>query len=46
MAHSFMREWHAARGEKAQAEALQATLRADCAPARPAAPAPAPAAAP
>jgi predicted aspartyl protease len=50
MANSYMREWHAARGEKPQAEALTATLRANCAPARPAAaagaPAPAPAPAP
>jgi TPR repeat protein len=46
MANSYMREWHAARGEHPQAEALQATLRADCAPARPAAPRVAPAAAP
>jgi predicted aspartyl protease len=46
MANSYMREWHAARGETPQAEALLATLRADCAPARPAAPARASAAAP
>jgi predicted aspartyl protease len=38
MANSYMREWHAARGETPQAEALTATLRADCAPARPATP--------
>ncbi len=37
MAKSSMREWHAARGEKAQAEALLASLRSECAPARPAA---------
>jgi hypothetical protein len=42
-----MREWHVARDEKAQADALLATLRTDCTPARPAAaPATAPAAAP
>jgi predicted aspartyl protease len=51
MATAYMRDLHAARGEKPQADALLATLRADCAPARPAtaaaaAPAPAPAAAP
>jgi clan AA aspartic protease (TIGR02281 family) len=50
MANSYMRDWHLARGEKAQADALLATLRTDCAPARPARPAaaaaPAPAAAP
>ncbi|MCS0588581.1 retroviral-like aspartic protease family protein [Massilia norwichensis] len=50
MANAYMREWHAARDEKAQADALLATLRAECGPARPAAapaaPAPAPAAAP
>jgi predicted aspartyl protease len=39
MANTYMRDWHAARGEKPQADALLATLRADCAPARPAAPA-------
>jgi lipoprotein NlpI len=37
MANAHMREWHAARGENAQAEALLATLRSECAPARPAA---------
>jgi len=50
MANSYMREWHLARDEKAQADALLATLRAECGPARPpvpaAGPAPAPAAAP
>jgi predicted aspartyl protease len=47
MANTYMREWHAARDEKPQADALLATLRAECAPARPAtAAAPAPAAAP
>jgi predicted aspartyl protease len=46
MANGYMREWHMARGENAQAEALMATLKADCAPARPAASAPVPAAAP
>jgi TPR repeat protein len=40
MATSFMAEWHAARGEKEQADALKATLRSQCAPA--AAPATAP----
>jgi predicted aspartyl protease len=39
MANAYMREWHAARDEKPQAEALLATLRANCAPARPTAPA-------
>jgi TPR repeat protein len=38
MANAYMRDWHSARGEKPQAEALLATLRTDCAPARPAAP--------
>jgi clan AA aspartic protease (TIGR02281 family) len=48
MANAYRREWHAARGEQAQADTLRTTLRADCAPARPAAaastsaPAPAP----
>jgi lipoprotein NlpI len=46
MANAYMREWHAARDEKAQAEALLATLRSECkqAPAREATPAPAAAA--
>ena len=39
MATSYMGEWHAARDEKPQAEALLATLRAECRPAKPAAPA-------
>ena len=48
MATSYMAEWHAAHGEQEQAEALKATLRAQCAPAqapaaRPAQPAGAPA---
>ncbi len=46
MANSYMREWHLARDEKAQADALLVTLRAECGPARPAAPVPAPAAPP
>ena len=38
MATSYMAEWHAARGEKDQADALKTTLRTQCAPAaRPAA---------
>ncbi|MGB9108429.1 MAG: retroviral-like aspartic protease family protein, partial [Telluria sp.] len=41
MANSYMREWHVARGETAQAEALLATLRSECAPSRPAATTPA-----
>jgi predicted aspartyl protease len=48
-AASFAAEWHAARGEKPQADALLAKLKADCGPARPAtaaAPAPVPAPAP
>jgi predicted aspartyl protease len=45
-AYAYMREWHDARGDKPQADALQATQRAECAPARPAAPASAPAPAP
>jgi predicted aspartyl protease len=46
MANAYMREWHAAHDEKAQAEALLATLRSECkqAPAREATPAPAAAA--
>jgi hypothetical protein len=46
MANAYMREWHVARGEKPQAEALLASFRADCAPVRPAGAAAAPAAAP
>jgi len=51
MATSYMAEWHAARNERPQADALLASLHAHCSPARPAAPAagtpaPAPAAAP
>lgn len=49
MATSYMAEWHAAREEKPQAEALLAKLHAECRPAKPAAPAaaaPAPSAAP
>jgi TPR repeat protein len=44
MANAYMREWHAARGEKAQVEALQATWRTDCVAVRPATATPAPAA--
>jgi hypothetical protein len=43
MAASYMAEWHAARDEKPQADALLAKLKAECRPARPAAPAAAPA---
>ncbi|MGO4475413.1 retroviral-like aspartic protease family protein [Massilia sp. 2TAF26] len=47
MATSYMAEWHAAREEKPQAEALLAKLHAECRPAKPAAPvAPPPTAAP
>jgi lipoprotein NlpI len=49
MATSFMAEWHASRNERPQADALLATLRAQCSAPRPAAPAaaaPAPAPAP
>jgi predicted aspartyl protease len=46
MANAYMREWHVARGEKPQAEALLASFRADCAPVRPAGAAAAPALAP
>lgn len=49
MANAYMAEWHDARGDAAEANALRATLRMQCAPApqssrpasRPAAPAPA-----
>jgi predicted aspartyl protease len=43
MATSYMAEWHGARNEKPQAEALLANLHAHCSRPRPAAPAPAPA---
>ena len=46
MATSYMAEWHAARTERPQADALLATLRAECRPARPARPAAAPEPAP
>jgi len=39
MANAYMRDWHLARDEKAQADALLATLRAECGPARPPTPA-------
>jgi lipoprotein NlpI len=35
MADSYMAEWHAAQGQQDQAEALKATLRTQCAPAKP-----------
>jgi predicted aspartyl protease len=38
-ARTYMAEWHAARGEQAQADALQAALRRECRQAREAAPA-------
>jgi predicted aspartyl protease len=41
MAKAYMGDWHAARGEKPQAEALLATLRAECKQPGHAAPAPA-----
>jgi len=43
MANSLMAEWHAAQGQQDQAEALKATLRAQCAPALAPASSPAPA---
>jgi predicted aspartyl protease len=46
MANAYMREWHAARDEKPQSDALLAALHAHCSPARPTAPANAPAPAP
>jgi hypothetical protein len=42
MADAYMAEWHDARGEAAEASALKATLRANCA----AAPRPVPVSAP
>ena len=46
MAQAYMAEWHDARGEAAEAGALKATLRTNCAPAPKPVPAPAPATAP
>jgi predicted aspartyl protease len=40
-AASYMAEWHAARNEKPETDALLAKLRSECRPARPATPAPA-----
>lgn len=42
MAEAYMAEWHDARGEAAEAGALRATVRTNCAPAPGATPAPAP----
>ncbi|WP_198115803.1 retroviral-like aspartic protease family protein [Massilia rhizosphaerae] len=42
MAEAYMAEWHDARGEAAEAGALRATVRTNCAPAPGAKPAPAP----
>jgi hypothetical protein len=41
-----MAEWHDARGDAAEASALRATMRTNCAPAPAAVPKPAPAPAP
>jgi predicted aspartyl protease len=46
MAQAYMAEWHGARGDAAEASALQATMRTNCAPAPAPVPTPAPAAAP
>jgi tetratricopeptide (TPR) repeat protein len=46
MAQSYMAEWHDARGDAAEASALKATLRANCAPTSKPAQAQAPASAP
>lgn len=46
MADEYMAEWHAAQGQREQADALRATLRAQCAPAQTPAAKPAPTSAP
>jgi predicted aspartyl protease len=46
MAQAYMAEWHDARGDAAEASALRATMRTNCAPAPAAVPKPAPAPAP